>query len=355
MKKKKTPLSGGQQRPLSIDAYAEKMAKGFTQICTLGYHQHDVFDAFLDITLATLQDAPRHIQSAVLNQKLAEELPENIVIFNRVKQKFGHHFEKVYKIFAECFALLLESAETLDDQRDVLGEVYMTFSFPNKAAGQYFTPWDVCKLMVGCLGHRSPFDIVMDMIRTIREHDEAHALYADALMISSLMVEDEDTLISFTIEQVFPMAYKCGWEPVSHLDPACGSGRMLLAKAQMYPQWMLDASLVTFTGIDIDNTCCQMARINFILYGLNGSWVPWYLAMQGKSRDSFRQEMQGTDWDPDNFTRYEPKEKPKSPDSQMEELTTAVAMTPDLKRSMRTMARKAVKGSVANQLKLFDD
>ena len=46
-------------------------------------------------------------------------------------------------------------------------------------------------------------------------------------------------------------------------DCACGSGRMLLAAAQISP-------MNSFYGADIDSTCCLMAVINLCLNGMIG-------------------------------------------------------------------------------------
>jgi len=334
------------------------MAKLLERVTSRGYHQHDVFDAFLDITLRTLEDAPMHICSLVNTGKLAEELPETIEVFQRVRNKFGTHSEKAFKIFVECFAILLDSASDPQGERDAVGLLYETFTFPNRAAGQYFTPWPICVFMAQSLTINPVVTLINDMYLAIKNYDEIHAIWAEALMISSVLVKDEEGMIDFIINKVFPVAYRCGWEHPKVLDAACGSSRMLLAKAQMYPQWMLDASLVEFFGIDIDYTCCQMSRINFILYGLNGSWVPWYLAMAGKSRESFREEMRGTDWDPDKFERYASKEKPITQEDVTQASTaTAVPVAPDVRSSMRMMAKKAItmKTKDTHKLRLFDD
>ena len=56
-------------------------------------------------------------------------------------------------------------------------------------------------------------------------------------------------------------------EPRTVNDPACGSGRQLLAVATKQPHW-------EFTGQDVDHRCAQMTAINLGLNGLRG-WAVW--------------------------------------------------------------------------------
>lgn len=51
------------------------------------------------------------------------------------------------------------------------------------------------------------------------------------------------------------------------LDPACGSGRMLLSFAKHYPDNY-------FFAADVSNTCAKMSVLNFFLNGLRGE-VAW--------------------------------------------------------------------------------
>jgi type I restriction-modification system DNA methylase subunit len=51
------------------------------------------------------------------------------------------------------------------------------------------------------------------------------------------------------------------------MDPACGSGRMLLSAAKI-------SRHNYFYGADIDNRCCKMAAINLCLNGLTGE-IAW--------------------------------------------------------------------------------
>lgn len=56
-------------------------------------------------------------------------------------------------------------------------------------------------------------------------------------------------------------------ERKSICDPACGSGRFLLAIAKKHRHYQV-------TGIDVDHRCAQMAAINLGLNGLYG-WAVW--------------------------------------------------------------------------------
>ena len=50
-------------------------------------------------------------------------------------------------------------------------------------------------------------------------------------------------------------------------DPACGSGRLLLAVGKKHPHW-------EYIGQDVDHRCAQMTAINLGLNGLRG-WAVW--------------------------------------------------------------------------------
>jgi SAM-dependent methyltransferase len=95
---------------------------------------------------------------------------------------------------------------------DVLGEFYEQNLYC-KSASQYFTPWPICMFMAKCVTE------------------------------TSLENKTEDRSLRI-------------------LDPACGSGRMLLAAQNCNGQHH------EFYGIDIDQTCIKMAAINLFLSGL---------------------------------------------------------------------------------------
>ena len=114
-------------------------------------------------------------------------------------------------IVAKGFASLVSLMETTDE--DILGDVFQG-GITYGESGQFFTPAPITSLMV------------------------------------ELTDDEEDAE-----------------ERKSVCDPACGSGRFLLAMAKKHPNWEL-------TGQDVDHRCTQMTAINMGLRGLFG-WAVW--------------------------------------------------------------------------------
>lgn len=114
---------------------------------------------------------------------------------------------------AKAFGLLVIAME--ETKQDVLGDIF-TGGISYGEKGQFFTPDSLCDLM------------------------------------GSLLTLDADA---------------DSRETKSVNDPACGSGRTLLAIGKKHPHW-------EFSGQDVDHRCVQMTAINLGLNGLHG-WAVW--------------------------------------------------------------------------------
>jgi len=90
-----------------------------------------------------------------------------------------------------------------------------------------------------------------------------------SLLLTSLVIEDPDESAKWFYEKIVPAAAP-NFERITVYDPCVGSGVMLLAAAKQFPKRALDVGFVQFYGTDIDATCVKMARLNCMLYGLNG-------------------------------------------------------------------------------------
>ena len=122
--------------------------------------------------------------------------------------KFG---EREIDYFCQAFACLqIEMKKTNDD---ILGQVYMQWNQNNKYHGQFFTPKHIASFM-------------------------------------ATVIEPKGKI----------------------LDPACGSGIMLIEALKTMDNEKLDEAM--FFGQDIDLTCVKMCALNLMFFNVNG-FVVW--------------------------------------------------------------------------------
>lgn len=128
-----------------------------------------------------------------------------------------------------CEALALLMMEASANYEDVLGAVYMEMGQGDKRFGQFFTPSPVARCMA---------EIVLT-----------------------------------GLELPAP-----GEPPLKIYEPACGSGVMFLAAAEViesrYPG-SIGRGQVEFYGGDLDPVCVAMCRLNLILHGIGRTAQTW--------------------------------------------------------------------------------
>lgn len=133
--------------------------------------------------------------------------------------------KKEQKLFPQMFALIVEELEQNTNQ-DLLGELYMLLNISNKNAGQFFTPYNICKVM------------------------------------SSL---------TFNRKELGKIVHKEGCASV--YDCACGAGATLINASEQCKEMFKKYNYqnhVYFVGQDIDITCVYMCYIQLALHGLAG-------------------------------------------------------------------------------------
>lgn len=140
--------------------------------------------------------------------------------------------DKLHHEFPKAFAqLILEMQERINAgnaNNDILGEFYEQNLY-RKGAQQYFTPWPICSFMA----------------KSIKDH---------------LAQPDRE-------------------RPLRVLDPACGSGRMLIAAREAHGREH------EYYGIDIDDICVKMTAINMFY---NGMWRSEVMCANALLPDDFR-------------------------------------------------------------------
>jgi N-6 DNA Methylase len=253
-----------KEAPRSPERSAADIIKVLSSITSTGHRPDDIFDDWLILSEATLDMLPTHLKSTLSQGQFAEDPPEIAETWAKTRKKYGDK-QWVFERFSEAFGLLLNGAYPFDDDptyKDIVGETFMEFGRPSKWAGQFFTPWTVAKLLAEMT--RGAEEQVHENLKAAIEKSP----FAQACAITGLMLEGVETQ-KWLITRVIPAAIEY-YEPVRILDPAVGSGIMLLAHASTMPRWMVTTGLVQYHGVDIDQTCVRMARINCKLYGLNG-------------------------------------------------------------------------------------
>lgn len=133
----------------------------------------------------------------------------------------GKYTTSEMQIMAEMLGLIVEGLDRNPDQ-DLLGDLFMRLELGNDHAGQFFTPYSICKAMA-------------------------------ALTCPNLAGQIQEK----------------GWISVN--DPTCGAGALLVALAnECVRQDINYQQTVLFTGQDIDYTVGMMCYIQLSLLGCPG-------------------------------------------------------------------------------------
>ena len=221
------------------------------------YRSFEVFEDWLSICCATLQQLPTHIKNR--NQNLPfVDTPETTKLMKRM---WSRHSDRSMEYFSQAFAVLMESAAV--GGNDTLGDVYQEYANPKPGAGQFFSPMPLAQVMAWAMCQGIEKEVKQRIMDAVDRSP-----MAKAAAMAGLMLKEED-LLAYYLGRVVPLSLP-GYQPYVISDPACGSGVMFIAAAEQIPAWILNFNLVRFYGMDIDETCVKMTQTNLMLRGLNG-------------------------------------------------------------------------------------
>jgi len=261
----------------------KEIIKRLDKITAAGVRPPEVFRDWIDLTEATLEQIPAHAKSLAETGQMAEDPDEMKALWDRLRKKYGRYDRATYyfNLFAEAFALLIDSNWRY---YDTLGDVYMQFAYPKPGSGQFFTPYNVASMMARMMLLGIEKQIHQRIIEAAKRDP-----VSGSMVLASLMIDDPQEAEKWLVQRIVPAVLAARdesgrpiFEPFSICDPACGSGVMFIAAAEVLnevlPGWMLGLGLVRFYGMDIDLNCVKMARINCAIYGLNDWGIKWALA-----------------------------------------------------------------------------
>jgi hypothetical protein len=239
-------------------AIVKKIVRELERVCASGNRPSQVFADWLERLEASIIMAPRHLESLRRDEGLAQDPPEYMELWARMRERYrqDHYFQ----YFDRASALLVMESPPY---QDILGALFMEWGNPNPRSGQFFTPYEVAFLMASMTVYDGAGEVMSRVDAAIATDEKALARRALGEGLEG------DALVAWKLAYCLPLVAHV-YKPIEQIDPCIGSGVMMLALAACYPDWAVKLGLVQFYGQDIDALCCTMARINFRLNGLNG-------------------------------------------------------------------------------------
>ena len=155
-----------------------------------------------------------------ISNALDHDSPDRMKREERYLQVFNSYPPSEQSIFSKLLYITAEALEANPDQ-DFLGEMFMGMELSNHWKGQFFTPYNVCR------------------------------------MIGEMQLNDAETLVE-----------KRGWFGIQ--DPCCGAGALLIAARNVLSRAHIGHTCALFVAQDIDYTAGLMCYIQLSLLGCAG-------------------------------------------------------------------------------------
>lgn len=189
-------------------ARQRELEKLYNKLC----HRYSRYEVWQDMVVM--------VACAIANAVDKRHFDEREAMYMRIVPKYS---KDELAVFPEFFTHIVLGMEESPDC-DFLGELYMNLELGNKHAGQFFTPYDVCRMMAAC--------------------------------------SIDDALLKKQLE-------RNGW--ISINDCACGAGATLVAAANHLRKIGINyQTQALFVAQDVDMTVALMCYIQLSLLGCAG-------------------------------------------------------------------------------------
>lgn len=264
----------------------DRIIKLLLSLSDYGYQPYQVFRDWVTYGRGRMRTIPLdlcHIARTGSIIVRLEDLPEDLREQERLlRSTYAHHLEKAISRFQAALDILLEAADLV--VYDWAGAVWERLELGGRG-GQFFTPWQLAMAMAE-VQHLAE-DVVKNLIAALNHPQN---LYGSIALLMWRVAEGlpEQAQQAYFLKHVVPAALPF-IEPIRLCDPACGSGRLLLAAAAHVPHWANLGGIVTYSGMDNDSLCVAMAQFMADVYGLNTIGAETIVAL-----DQARQARGGT-------------------------------------------------------------
>ena len=200
--------------------YKKRFMNGFNILCEKGKNRFEIWNDLITVFAIEIQN------SCTRPLKDTEEFSE---VWNKREHEYitvmKKYSERERKLISQMFALLVMELEKNPDQ-DLLGKLYMLLEISSKHTGQFFTPFNVSRMMS---------EITFDK-KTVSRAVKEHGYF-------------------------------------SIYDAACGAGGMFMAaisKCRKLFKKLNFQNHIFIHGQDIDLLCVKMCYIQVSLLGVAG-------------------------------------------------------------------------------------
>lgn len=203
-----------QQPRIGKAADHTKMFLGVMEGFRYQYDLREVFRDWAELAAAEIHQLPYHADAYAHDADFERVEGDYLKIVPKYKREDFDRFAELLTITQMALGVKYQ---------DFLGQCYMRLEINNEHAGQFFTPYEV------------------------------------SLLIIQTALADVESII----------ADNGGWFTL--LEPACGSGGMVIAAAQVLEEKKIHAGeAMYFQAVDIDRLCANMTLIQTGLLGLTG-------------------------------------------------------------------------------------
>lgn len=269
---KKRPDDEHIRAEAQANPYVQQIAAQIDHVAAAsGLNKFTILSDWLGMMEASLRMWAQNMKAVAMTGQFVEDPPDIQAVFAtararylRASAQYPAAYRKMQQAFAMTFALLMESAapglehyaRQTEHNPDVIGQVFLTCLEPGPLWTQFFSSWE-------------------SALRRAREAvpDGAAQVYL-RLTEAALAARVEGQAI-----QLEPGENFTDWfatiqpyvQPFIFDSPPVDSSVMMLAVAAQFRPWMVELKLVeVYWTTATDPLLARMARLNAMLYNLNG-------------------------------------------------------------------------------------